>query len=350
MRLDGPTIDALIAEIGDSISDCFQGRYLAILLLGSAARGEITFDTRDSILSDLDFLIVLPQTSIVTALLEMHRCRPRLLDLHSRLAQSPFRHVSIGLGHCVPRYWAVATPFMWELRETARVLHGSEAVKRWPVIRTAGDIPRWEGIRLIANRMCELIEILGASVTDVHIRERFLSYACVKAALACSEATLIDRGIYVATYEERSRRHARVADYFTDRQNSLIETAYRLKLGRETHVCPRDEPGAGETLHLVLSTLARLEITDPSHFAIRAKQEPRTAPGFEQDTLYWATQALRFRRVPLRRPITATYADAYRAAMDIVRGNSGDTPPAALCRRVADRYAVCHQTVSMVRM
>lgn len=349
MRLDRSAIHALIDDVGDSISDCFHGRYLSILLLGSAARGEITLDADGHVLSDLDFLVVLPQTSMLPALLEMRRCGPRLHALQSRLAQGPFQHVSVGLAHAVPRYWGVATPFMWELRETARVLHGSAAVKGWPAMQTAGDIPRWEGIRLIANRMCELIEILGTSDTgpDPRIRDKFLSYACVKAVLACSEAALIDGGVYVATYRERARRHANVVEYFTDHQNSLIESGYRLKLGEA--VSPSGNgPAVGQTLHLLLSTLARLEITDPSHFRLRAKQEPRTAPGFEQDALYWATQALRFRRAPLRRPITAVYADACRAAISIVHRGSDDALTVALCRRVASRYAICHQTVSMV--
>lgn len=348
MRLDEPAIHTAIEDVGNQIADRFHGRYLAILLVGSAARGEITVDASDRVLSDLDFLVVLPQTSMALAFLEMRRCHSRLQAVQSRIAQRPFRHVTVGMAHAVPGYWAAATPFMWELRQTAHVLHGSAAVKGWPVIQTAGDIPRWEGIRLIANRMCELIEMLGVSEVDRRIPEEFLPYACLKTVLACSEAALIDRGFYVATYRERSQRHTNVAEYFTNHQNSLIEMGYQLKLGWDVPIRPPSELAVRETLQLALSTLARLGITAPSHFTGRAKQEPHTAPGYEQDALYWATQALRLRRVPLRRPITAVYADAYRAAVRIVQSSSGHTAPTPLCRRVASRYTLCPQTVSMV--
>lgn len=348
MLPDVAGLHAAIEDTGRAIADSFDGRYLSILLLGSAARGEITIDARGEILSDLDFLIVLPQTSMATALLEMHRCRPRLQTLHSRLAQSPFRHVSLGLAHAVPRYWAVATPLMWELRATARVLYGSAAVKEWPAVQTAGNIPQWEGIRLIANRMCELLDILGAKAGPRSVPESLLSYACVKAVLACSEGALIDEGRYAATYRERWQRHADVAERFIDRQNSLVEMAYRVKLGQDTQLPFSTEPSVRETLHLVLATLAQFGITAPQHFARRAREESCTAPGFEQDTLYCATQALRCRRVPLRRPITAVYADAYRATASMVQSGGGGSLPTARCRRVASRYRACPQMVVVV--
>lgn len=336
-----------IEGMGRTIAASLTGRYLSILLIGSTARGEITTDSCGHILSDLDFLVVVPQTSLVRALLEMRCCRYRLNSLDSDFRRSPFAHVSVGLAPAVPRYWDMATPLMWELRTTGRVVSGSPDVLEWPAAQTARHIPRWEGIRLIANRLCELIALLGSrgSLTPT-APDRVIAYGCMKLALACSEAILIGSGLYRPTYRQRRHQHARVARYFTQAQNAAIESAYQVKMG-ECAIGPQSIAiSIRETLDLSLATLARVGITSPVHFARCLADQSHTAPGAISDALFWTMQSFHLRGVPFRHPITDAYGDAYRVAEE---GAATGALPAMLSRRVAARYQTYPQIVSMIR-
>lgn len=333
---------------GRAIADTFAGHYRAVLLVGAAARGEIT-SVAGHVLSDLDFLVVLPQTSVAAAMLEMRRCRPHLQALHAQLPRSPFEQISVGFAYAAPKYWRMATPLMWELRTASRVLYGSSEVKTWPALHAACHIPRWEGIRLIGNRLCELFTVIGCGANAAgNVSSNLPIYACVKAVLACSEAALIDVGRYAPSYRERERQHVSVAQRFTSDQNDLIGEAYRVKAGQGEWLPPRSEGTLRPVLRLAIATLAQLGISDPVHFAARAMEQRHTAPGVACDALYWVTRALHLQRVPRRRAITDVYADAYRLAAAIIRDDAADARSLARCRHVAARYASCPQTVSII--
>ncbi len=346
MPRDTLMAQAAIEDVGRLIAECLTGRYLSILLIGSAARGEITVDSNGHILSDLDFLVVLPQTSMTLALLEIRHCRSRLRYLDSVFTTSPFAHVSVGLATAVPRYWEAATPLMWELRTTGRVFYGSDQVLGWPAVRTPRHIPQWEGIRLIANRLCELIARLGCPGSPgLTAPDPTTAYACMKLVLACSEAALIGAGLYVPTCRQRFHQHARVGACFTHAQNMLIESAYRLKLDGLSVRPQVSGTTIREMLRLALATLAGFDITGPDHFVRCLTEQSLTAPGLISDALFWTTQSVRLRGVPFRHAITDVYADAYRIAE---RGSATGALPAMLCRSVTSRYGAYPQVVSVL--
>ena len=83
----------------------------------------------------------------------------------------------------------------------------------------------------MANRVCELLGILGLTYYEFQIPAPELHYACLKLMLACSEGFLIYSHIYQATYKERYLEHSNVKNFFNHNENELILTAYRAKLG-----------------------------------------------------------------------------------------------------------------------
>lgn len=351
-------IAALIERTARHIADCLRGSYLAILLVGAAARGEISIDSDRALLSDLDFLVVLPQRSAMTALLAERRCRRRLRALDAVFAQEAPGKVSIGFASAVPRLWTLATPLMWELRAHARVLYGASEVRGWPAMRRADQIPQWEGIRLVANRMCELLGAIGdlGDPPAIEVAEpatRGLRYACVKLALACSEAQLIDTQNYRATYRERQGRHSQVAARFSDSQNELIAAAYRAKLGGdERSLMPDTFMLIARTLELAVATLDRFGLRRPDDLAERARTESPAVPGLATDLAFFVVQRLTGNRVSPRRAVAAVYAQALGLALaiaDDMRRLRHDPRIGGACRALARAYKAAPQLVGVVR-
>jgi hypothetical protein len=369
---DTGAIEALIERTAERIAACLRGRYVAVLLAGAAARGEITTGPSGALLSDLDFLVVLPQRHPATAILEERRCRAWLWACEPLDGQQVRGEVSIGFASSAPRYWAIATPLMWELRACGRVLRGSGEVKEWPAIKCACQIPPWEGIRLVANRLCELLGALGRLGSADEASARDAQYACIKLALACSEAILIDRQLYRASYRERRRQHQQAAPLFSAAENALIEAAYRAKVDSDERLLPRDTLAlAGSALSLAVATLRRSGLHAPGDLARRAASERPAAPGLASDLAFFAMQRLAGRSVPIRRAIGAVYADAFALTLEILEHGGWNRvphaitardprssiphPPSSLepCQRVmmsqlAHRYKLTPQVVSVV--
>ena len=348
------SIDAIINEAAEHIQMCLRGRYLALLLIAGAARGEVTFDVDGSLLSDLDFLVVLPQSDVALAMLEEYRCRRKWRKLEETFAPCLLKKMSVGFANSGPRYWMMATPLMWELRMNGRVLDGLESVKEWPAIDRAEQIPPWEGTRLVANRLCELLGALGEYLEPSLARRSAndLRYAGVKMVLACSEAVLIEAHAYRASYLERWKLHPSVAARFSTPQNELIEAAYRAKIDSEQHVLELDSLQLARfALELALSTLKSFGLATPTDLAAYTRMESLTAPGRIMDLAFFVRQLSVGRRAPLRRAIASVYADGLRLASEIlqawhkVQNGSAFTRD---CRQLLRRFKETPQVVSII--
>ena len=338
-----------IAQTAHRLAAILEGHYMAILLVGAAARGESTMGPTGALLSDLDFLVVLPQRHLLPALLAERRCR-RLITAHG----APFAPtVSIGFGSAVPGFWRVATPLMWELRQAGRVLAGAAAVTQWPAIQHTDQIPAWEGIRLVANRICEVLTAWArVGRADLAGAGEELEYACVKLILACSESDLIAAGTYQPTYSRRWARHESRRDRFSAADHALISTAYRAKLCTgEVRLGTDTNRLLGAALRLAIATLRTFAIQTADDLQARAGTEHPAGPGRGSDLIFFVRQHLAGQPARIRRPIGAVYAEAYALALALLAGEglpAGDGQLYQRARRLAARYKATPQLVGIV--
>lgn len=348
------TVDLLVNFAALQIASCLEGRYMAILLVGGAARGESTVGGDGTLDSDLDFLVVLPQRNIVMAILEEKRCRRLLQSVEGLYSHDRKVDVSVGFANSTRKYWRVATPFMWELRTNSRVLYGLGEVRGWPHLRWASQIPQWEGIRLIANRLCELLAELGSmSKADLgNHTEQKTRYCCLKLALACSEANLINGHEYKGSYKERHQQHLLAAHTFNAEHSALIDAAYRVKLGSGESIELDTTALVQAALKLAFWTLSQVNVTSPGDMKRRTLSERPAAPGLISDILFYIVARRAGKRVPLRRAIAPVYASAFHLVHQIACDPSGllqDERIADRCRRIAEEYRRAPQVVSVIQ-
>ena len=349
-------LEIRIHQIGSRMAEVLHGRYQSILVVGGAARGENTFDPDGALLSDVDFYIILPRRHVLAAWLAARDCRKRLRTTLPWIGETDW--ITTGYGHGAPRFWKMATPFMLELKTNARILSGSEEVRNWPVISRSGQIPRWEGLRLIGNRLCELIGRLGTlpgeSFPAASRKEsRILAYHCLKLVLACSEAWLIDTHRYGTSYRERMQEQGDGLSEWNAVEGEFIMTAYRAKLNSNPAFF--QEPIAGlveKSLRLAFSALKRFGLGAPGDWIPRVRAENPGAPGWATDIGFFAWQTLLGRSVPFRRAIADVYQDAHRMGLDLLRNLEQDPTavfPGAAYRRLGVRFKETPQFVGMVR-
>jgi hypothetical protein len=333
------------------------GAYTSLLLTGTAARGEQTADHLGRLVSDIDFLVVLPQRHPLKVMLAERRCGELLRGYESELPPALRGLTSVGFMGSHPRFWRQASPFMYELKSNARCIHGSVEVLDWPRVARAAQIPAWEGVRLVANRLCGM---LGALAQYVQVAsptaevgpdpELALRYAAMKQPSVCCDGVLAATGLYAATYRERLQSHLRVAHLFNPIQNSLIRASYSAKLGEgDDGPFPYDPLDmVRHAARLTLHTLALMRAGSPADIARAARHANPAAPGAASDLFFFARQAASGRRVPVRRAISSVYGHAVELAVEFAWA---DPAPEAFERKAAElyrRFKSTPQTVGMI--
>lgn len=353
-----PSMDSLeekIESITADITEGIRGRFVSILLVGGAARGESTFDPQGILLGDLDILIVIPQKTVLSAWIAEKGCRNQL---KSSLGKAGFpAWLTLGFVFSSPRIWRLASPLMWEIKENARILSGSAEARCLPEIGSSQEIPPWEGVRLLANRLCELLNWLGVgelgpwqSLPD---RMRWdLTYACIKATLACSEALQIKTRGYRAAYQERSRQHQKITQWFSKEQNDHIHQAYEAKLNQGSgffHVPIALQ--VEKSIQLVLSTLREFDIPSSRALQGRVRKEKFLAPGRATDIAFFLHQKYLGNTVALHRAIADVYCDGFDLAERLI-GHLGELPGNTrlreTCREIGRRFKATPQLVSIL--
>lgn len=345
----------LISTVSNYLVEHIGKRCLAILLVGAAARNEYTRGPDGKLLSDIDIFIVLPQRNIVSAIIAGNKLKNliRADDCINYFSNSA--SISIGFLFSIKRSWSLSTPLMWELRENSKVLYGLELVKLWPEIKSPCQIPQWEGIRLIANRMCELLGGISHNSYSL-INRKYLSwhmhYACLKLILACSDAFLIQDKEYRCHYRERYDQHLQHSDRFTRDQNDLIEKAYRAKLNSDMNFyCEDIEILIIKSLELAIYSLSLVGISSPSKLADRVQIEQPTAPGRISDYAFFLQRLMNRDYIPRRRSISMVYEAAFQLASYIIHMPNLDLSSDALkskCSHLSYRYKISPQVVSII--
>jgi hypothetical protein len=298
-------------QVIDQLRSVMPDNYIAILIVGAAARNEITVGPNGLVLSDLDFLVVFKTRNLISSTLKGWKYQKAILEIKNKIAAEYNVEISIGLTNSSKKYWAMATPLMWELKGNAVVLDGDDRVKEWPKIQSDKEIPAWEGIRLIANRTCELLGVIANSPTRDEEGILKLQYVCMKLALACSEAVLISAQLYRSTYRERQSQHDLVAYRFSGSNNPLIRAAYRAKLGQDQAFYSLDITELIQSsIKCCMYTLESLGIKERSDWVKRGWTERPYFVGFPTDILFFVENLLRGNLVAARHAIMDVYADA----------------------------------------
>ena len=111
----------------------------------------------------------------------------------------------------------------YELKYGSKVIYGKNFLKKIPHFKSE-DIPLWEGIRLLLNRMIE-----GLEYFSIENPSREMVYWTDKIVLACQDALLLSLGIYHYSYKERNKIFCqlprdRLSD-FEEKYQKLLEFA-----------------------------------------------------------------------------------------------------------------------------
>jgi hypothetical protein len=172
----------------------------AIILTGSVARDEASIANDDgmtTVRGDAEFLLVFRASARVPAAAAAERIA-KLVE--ARLADRNLR-CRVGLSPVSTSFLEEMLPhiFGYELRTCGRVVWGDqEALARVPAFEAA-KIPFDDAVRLLCNRMIELLELVAVS----GLRSKEVQYATVKLYLDMATSFLVFAGAYRPTYHER---------------------------------------------------------------------------------------------------------------------------------------------------
>lgn len=155
---------------------------LGVVVSGSASRGEEIWAGAD-LLSDIDLMVLTRRTD------------PRLITAIERVV-GRHRHTGIDGGQ-VPvgplrRYLTLA---FYEARTNGVVVAGSVDLHRLIPPTRAGDLPLWEGVRVLANRLLEHVKHDAGQTTATR--------TVAKSYEALAEAYLVAERRYRPSYTER---------------------------------------------------------------------------------------------------------------------------------------------------
>lgn len=180
----------------------------AIILTGSMARDEASTTTDHQttlVLGDAEFLLVfasiarVPTADAVETFAKIVESRLLRRNVKCRICFSPVS--TAFLEGIVPHI------FGYELRHCGQVVWGDRnALTRVPPFEIT-QIPLDDAVRLLCNRMVELLELVAVS----GLRSKVTKYATVKLYLDMATSFLIFVGAYRPTYRERLKELEKVA-------------------------------------------------------------------------------------------------------------------------------------------
>lgn len=95
----------------------------------------------------------------------------------------------------------------YDLKYGSKVIYGKDYLEKIPNFKPE-DIPLWEGIRLILNRMAEALEHFSLNPSDEML------FWTDKIVLACQDGLLLLLNEYTPSYRERNERFAKFSKHF----------------------------------------------------------------------------------------------------------------------------------------
>ena len=199
--VENPRINSKVAEIIETLKEeiIFNFRPKSIILTGSFGRGEATVIGKNGklkFLSDCE-IIIIPYKWIFS--------RKKLNEFEREFYQRTSLKVEIW-GFTPTLYLFI--PFMkkrikptianYDLKYGSKVMYGKNYLERIPDFKSQ-DIPLWEGIRLLFNRMAEALKYFSLKNPS-----KEMVFWANKIILACQDALLLSLGKYACSYKKRN--------------------------------------------------------------------------------------------------------------------------------------------------
>ena len=215
---NGPSAGAserVIETVRQIAASSFQPGLRSLVLTGSLARNEGTWlpqNGRERLAGDAEFLAVFGQHAQVPTAIRVASVER---EIETRLHDSELE-VHIGLSSVGPGYLRTLQPhiFAYELLERGRVIWGEEKILDLVPRFSPADIPLEDGLRMLMNRIVELLEALcscdtGRTADDL-CRET-VYYCAIKLWLDMATSFLLFQGEYESTYGQRAEKLSRMA-------------------------------------------------------------------------------------------------------------------------------------------
>jgi hypothetical protein len=206
----------------------------AIILTGSMARDEASIANHGGgmtvVRGDAEFLLVFRAGTRVPAVSAAERIAK---FVEERLAGHNLR-CRVGLSPVSTLFLEQMRPhiFGYELRTCGRVVWGDKnALERVPAFE-ATEIPLDDAVRLLCNRMIELLELVAAS----GFRSKEAQYATVKLYLDMATSFLLFAGAYRPTYRDRVAELQRLAASMPAEDTPFSLPEFAAAVERCTHV------------------------------------------------------------------------------------------------------------------
>ena len=202
-----------VREAVSAVLERFERRLRAVVLTGSAARGEATFVKRSGgwkSLGDCEFVLAFtPGKALANSaeLVDVQR------EIRLRLKRRSIA-CRVGLSPVHPSYFVRLGPHIYgyELRRCGRVLWGDRNILARIPQWAPRDIPREDAWCLLCNRMIEQLAIVCGIAHQAPGLPPQSDYRSVKLCLDLATSLLVFCGDYAPTYRERSDRLMQLAE------------------------------------------------------------------------------------------------------------------------------------------
>lgn len=196
-----PVINDHVARVVEALKQELIARFhpRSIILAGSLGRGEATVATRNGafeLLSDAE-VILIPNWSVLSRR-KLRSFSDEFWREHGLKASISGIIPTLQLALPVIARGTRPTIDKYDLRYGSRVIYGADNLRRIGEMRPQ-DIPVWEGVRLLYNRMAEALEVFpGGPSTE-------MAYRLDKVVFACRDSLLLTSRRYDPSYESRNR-------------------------------------------------------------------------------------------------------------------------------------------------
>ena len=187
-------------------------RLQAIVLTGSLARDEATFARtarKYKVLGDAEFMVVLKKGQTLPKAASLRALREQMEEDLRRQGIL----CKVDLSAVSPDYFRRLAPHIlsYELKHCGRVIWGDEDVLRSIPEISATDLSREDAVRLLCNRLVELLECAPEIFNGRNSISVKLHYKLVKLYLDMAASLLVFLRCYAPTYRERAQILTRLA-------------------------------------------------------------------------------------------------------------------------------------------
>lgn len=239
-------IDKIIDEINEEIVDIICSEYYprSVILKGSFGRNEPTYLINDdgtiTFLSDYEIEIISVRY-LMSRLLSANCGMISLKNEKIRLLDINLGGIKLSAYSLFPASYRFldATMANYDLKYGSKTIYGNNYIENIKDFHPT-DIPLWEGIKLIFNRIAEALYYFSIdNISNPPDKEsENLFFWTNKIILACQDALLILKGYYDPSYERRNKVFQRIYPHnFKDLNEkiphflSLTVMATNYKLG-----------------------------------------------------------------------------------------------------------------------